>query len=214
MEEVGAFPHNMSNSSPAIFGDLIFVSTSNGQDESHVNIPSPKAPSIIAVNKKTHKLVWEANQVGDKILHGQWSSPAVAKIGDIAPVPKIAASVVNAQFAYVPYSAVQYATAFGREGSLTSAHTAPNATRKVPFITPSRCAASPMRGLANFCSTKPVRRPSKNKNIPCQSNRRLMSSISVSFMSRGRHLGPANTSVSGKDNAITAAKGRGPGRAA
>lgn len=82
MEEVGAFPHNMSNSSPAIYGDLIFVSTSNGQDESHVNIPSPKAPSIIAINKKTAKLVWEANQVGDKILHGQWSSPAVAKIGD------------------------------------------------------------------------------------------------------------------------------------
>ncbi len=86
MEEVGAFPHNMSNSSPAIFGDLIFVSTSNGQDESHVNIPSPKAPSIIAVNKKTHKLVWEANQVGDKILHGQWSSPAVARIGDVMQV--------------------------------------------------------------------------------------------------------------------------------
>ncbi len=82
MEEVGAFPHNMSNSSPAIYGDLIFVSTSNGQDESHVNVPSPKAPSIIAINKKTAKLVWEANQVGDKILHGQWSSPAVAKIGD------------------------------------------------------------------------------------------------------------------------------------
>ena len=86
IEEVGAFPHNMSNSSPAIYGDLLFVSTSNGQDESHVNIPSPKAPSIIAVNKKTGKLVWEANQVGEKILHGQWSSPAVAKIGDVVQV--------------------------------------------------------------------------------------------------------------------------------
>ena len=86
MEEVGAFPHNMSNSSPAIYGDLLFVSTSNGQDESHVNVPSPKAPSTIAVNKKTGKLVWEQNQVGDKILHGQWSSPAVAKIGDVVQV--------------------------------------------------------------------------------------------------------------------------------
>jgi hypothetical protein len=41
MEEVGAFPHNLSNSSPVIHGDLIYVMTSNGQDESHVNIPSP-----------------------------------------------------------------------------------------------------------------------------------------------------------------------------
>jgi hypothetical protein len=60
---------------------LIYVSTSNGQDESHVNIPSPKAPAIIALNKKTGKLVWEDNSVFDKILHGQWSSPTVAKLG-------------------------------------------------------------------------------------------------------------------------------------
>jgi outer membrane protein assembly factor BamB len=68
------------------YGDLIYVSTSNGQDESHVNVPSPRAPSIVAINKKTGKLVWEDNSVGEKILHGQWSSPAVAKIGDTVQV--------------------------------------------------------------------------------------------------------------------------------
>lgn len=83
MEELGNQPHNMSNSSPVIIGDLIIISTSNGQDESHVNIPSPKTPAIIAINKKTGKLVWEDNSVGDKILHGQWSSAAVGKIGDV-----------------------------------------------------------------------------------------------------------------------------------
>lgn len=86
MEEVGAFPHNMANSSPVSYGDLIYVMTSNGHDESHVHIPSPKAPAIIAVNKKTGKLVWEDNSVGERILHGQWSSPAVAKIGDVVQV--------------------------------------------------------------------------------------------------------------------------------
>jgi outer membrane protein assembly factor BamB len=86
MEEVGSFPHNMANSSPVVFGDLIYVSTSNGQDESHVNVPSPKAPAIIAINKTTGKLVWEDNSVGDRILHGQWSSPTVAKIGDTTQV--------------------------------------------------------------------------------------------------------------------------------
>lgn len=86
VEEVGDHPHNMANSSPVIWGDLIFLSTSNGQDESHVNVPSPKAPSIIAVNKKTGKLVWEANHVFDKILHGQWSSPAVGKLGEVEQV--------------------------------------------------------------------------------------------------------------------------------
>jgi len=86
MEEVGVSQHNMANSSPVILGDLIYVSTSNGQDESHVNVPSPKAPAIIALNKKTGKLVWEDNSVGDRILHGQWSSAAVGKIGDVTQV--------------------------------------------------------------------------------------------------------------------------------
>jgi outer membrane protein assembly factor BamB len=76
----------MANSSPVSYGDLIYISTSNGQDESHVNIPSPRAPALIAVNKTTGKVVWEDNSVGERILHGQWSSPAVAKIGDTLQV--------------------------------------------------------------------------------------------------------------------------------
>ena len=83
MEELGVFPHNMSNSSPVIHGDLVFIETSNGQDESHVNIPSPRAPSFIAVNKKTGKVAWEDGTPGDRILHGQWSSPAIAEAGGV-----------------------------------------------------------------------------------------------------------------------------------
>jgi outer membrane protein assembly factor BamB len=86
IEEVGAFPHNLSNSSPVAFQNLIFVSTSNGQDESHVNIPSPKAPAIIAIDKASGKLVWEDNSVEDRILHGQWSTPAVGEIGGVVQV--------------------------------------------------------------------------------------------------------------------------------
>ena len=86
IEEVGSHPHNMSNSAPVSFGDLIFISTSNGQDESHVNIPSPKAPSIVAISKTTGKLVWEDNSVEDRILHGQWASPTVGKIGGVDQV--------------------------------------------------------------------------------------------------------------------------------
>ena len=86
MEKVGTYPHNLANSSPVAWGDLIFVSTSNGQDESHVNIPSPRAPAIIAVNKDTGDLVWEDNSVEDRILHGQWSTPTVGRIGGVDQV--------------------------------------------------------------------------------------------------------------------------------
>jgi outer membrane protein assembly factor BamB len=86
MEEVGAFPHNLANSSPNVFENLIYVSTGNGQDESHVNIPSPKAPAIIAIDRTTGKLVWEDASPGDRILHGQWSTPAVGTVGGVVQV--------------------------------------------------------------------------------------------------------------------------------
>jgi outer membrane protein assembly factor BamB len=86
MEEVGSFPHNLSNCSPVPHSDLLFCGTSNGQDESHVNIPSPKAPSLIALNRTTGKLVWEDNSVEDRILHGQWSAPSVGTIGGVLQV--------------------------------------------------------------------------------------------------------------------------------
>ena len=86
MDELGVMQHNMANSSPVMYENLIYISTSNGQDESHVNVPSPKAPAIIAVDKNTGKVVWEDNSVEDRILHGQWSSPAVGKVGDTVQV--------------------------------------------------------------------------------------------------------------------------------
>lgn len=86
MEEIGVFPHNLANSSPVAFENLIYVNTSNGQDESHVNIPSPRAPSIIALDRITGKLVWEDNSVEDRILHGQWSTPTVGTIGGVLQV--------------------------------------------------------------------------------------------------------------------------------
>ena len=86
IEEVGSFPHNLANCSPVYDSDLLYCSTGNGQDESHVNIPSPKAPSLIAINRITGKLVWEDNSVGDRVLHGQWSTPAVGNIGGVQQV--------------------------------------------------------------------------------------------------------------------------------
>ncbi|HUF48415.1 MAG TPA: PQQ-binding-like beta-propeller repeat protein [Vicinamibacterales bacterium] len=86
MEEVGAFPHNLANSSPVAWEGLLYVSTGNGQDESHVNVPSPNAPAIIALNVADGTLVWEDASPGENILHGQWSTPAVGSIGGVMQV--------------------------------------------------------------------------------------------------------------------------------
>jgi len=81
MEEVGNFPHNLANSSPVALEGTIYISTSNGQDESHVNVPSPKAPALVAIAIDGGKLVWEDGSPGENILHGQWSTPSIGTIG-------------------------------------------------------------------------------------------------------------------------------------
>ena len=80
MEELDVFPHNLATCSPVGAGDLLFVETSNGVDEGHILIPSPLAPSFIAVKKETGELVWEDASPGQNILHGQWANPAYAVI--------------------------------------------------------------------------------------------------------------------------------------
>jgi outer membrane protein assembly factor BamB len=81
IKELDVFPHNLATCSPLIVGDLLFIITSNGVDEGHINIPQPKAPSFIVLNKKTGKLLWQSNAPGEKIMHGQWSNPVYAVIG-------------------------------------------------------------------------------------------------------------------------------------
>jgi len=83
MDELGVFPHNASNSSVLIVDDLVYVCTSNGQDWTHVNVPSPHAPSLVAVNKNTGELAGEDDAgIGTRLFHGQWSSPSAGKVGD------------------------------------------------------------------------------------------------------------------------------------
>ena len=80
IKELGVFPHNLAASSPLIVGDLVYVVTGNGHDESHARLPAPKAPSFLAVNKSTGKVVWLDNSPGQNIMHGQWSSPTYAVV--------------------------------------------------------------------------------------------------------------------------------------
>ncbi|MEM7050319.1 MAG: PQQ-binding-like beta-propeller repeat protein [Acidobacteriota bacterium] len=84
--ELDVFPHNLAAGNPIIVDDLIYTMTGNGVDEGHINIPSPLAPSFIAVNKNTGKLVWESDLPRGNILHGQWSNPAY---GVVAGRPQV-----------------------------------------------------------------------------------------------------------------------------
>ena len=81
MKELGVYQRFMANSSPVIWEDLLFIGTSNGRNDE--KIPAPKAPSFIAVDKNTGKVVWQDNSPGDGILNGQWSSPALGLVDGV-----------------------------------------------------------------------------------------------------------------------------------
>jgi outer membrane protein assembly factor BamB len=81
IDELGVFVHNLATASPIVADGLVFVLTSNGVDEGHLNHPSPDAPDFVAVDAQTGKVVWEKNPCGPRTFHGQWSSPAYGVIG-------------------------------------------------------------------------------------------------------------------------------------
>ncbi len=80
MGKLGVSQHNMCSCSVTCAGDVLLVNTSNGLDESHINLPAPDAPSFIGLDKNTGKVLWTDKSPGRNILHGQWSSPTFAEI--------------------------------------------------------------------------------------------------------------------------------------
>ena len=81
MTQLGVSQHNMCSCSVTAFGDYLFVNTSNGVDDAHINVPAEKAPSFICLNKNNGEVYWTDNTPGANILHGQWSSPTFANLG-------------------------------------------------------------------------------------------------------------------------------------
>ena len=79
-QQLGVFPHEATNSDVLAVGDLLIVSTSNGRNQGHTRTPSPRAPSLIAVDKRSGSVVWRTAGPGADMLHGQWCSPAAATV--------------------------------------------------------------------------------------------------------------------------------------
>jgi outer membrane protein assembly factor BamB len=104
IKDLGVFPHNLTASCPLIVGDDLYLVTANGVDEGHINVPRPRAPSFLKLNKKDGKVLWQDNSPtikmaqadekqaansdflktlvnrGELIQHGQWSNPAYAVV--------------------------------------------------------------------------------------------------------------------------------------
>ena len=80
-DELNIFPHNVTSSSVLVVDQRVFATTSNGVDYSHKHIISPRAPTLIVLDRATGKLVGEESSgISRRILHCNWSSPAMGTI--------------------------------------------------------------------------------------------------------------------------------------
>jgi outer membrane protein assembly factor BamB len=80
-KDVAAWPQDAADCSVIVHRDQVFVSPSNGVDKSHKNVPHPDAPSLIVLDKNTGRLIArDFEQVGHRMLHGEWSSPALGEV--------------------------------------------------------------------------------------------------------------------------------------
>lgn len=91
MWDLGVRPSDACNCSVVIHGDLVYVCTSNGVDrdadarkkDEFRKPPAPHAPSLIVLEKHTGRLVAEDDAgIGPRLLHGQWSSPSLGRVGE------------------------------------------------------------------------------------------------------------------------------------
>lgn len=80
MKDLKVFPCYLCNCSPAVVGDLVYVTTGNGRDMQN-ELPAPTAPSFVALDKRSGKVVWQDGSPGDRIIEGQWGNPAFARTG-------------------------------------------------------------------------------------------------------------------------------------
>jgi outer membrane protein assembly factor BamB len=79
IKELNVYPCQLAACSPLVAGDLVYVITDNGRDQTGM-LPQPKAASFVAVNKKTGKVAWQSAAPGEGILEGQWSNPVYAEV--------------------------------------------------------------------------------------------------------------------------------------
>lgn len=79
--ELGMSPHDSPHASILLDGDILYINTCNGVDYQHLETRSIDAPSLIALDKKTGRLLAKDDEnFGPRIFHSSWSSPALGEI--------------------------------------------------------------------------------------------------------------------------------------
>ena len=74
-------PHDVCGSTILKVDNLLFICTSNGANNQHIEPQRPDAPTLIVLDARTGTLVAQDDaKIGHRIFHGNWCSPAYAEV--------------------------------------------------------------------------------------------------------------------------------------
>jgi outer membrane protein assembly factor BamB len=81
-KECGVLVHDTCGSTIQLVDGMLLVCTSNGTDRRHQQPLAPEAPALIVLDAETGALIARdaEAQMGQNILHGNWSSPSVGEV--------------------------------------------------------------------------------------------------------------------------------------
>jgi outer membrane protein assembly factor BamB len=78
---LGVHHHDAAYSGITVDGPYLYLNSGNGVDRRHSGIPSPDAPSLIVLDKRTGRLVaYDNERIGPRIYHCTWSAPSLGVV--------------------------------------------------------------------------------------------------------------------------------------
>lgn len=81
VDELGVCPHDVASCSVLVDGRFVYTVTSNGVDGPHAKCPRPDAPSFIALDAETGRvLATDDEGMGHRIWHSLWSPPSLGTV--------------------------------------------------------------------------------------------------------------------------------------
>jgi len=77
----GIWSHDAAHSSIVVRGNYLFLNSGTGVDNTHRNIRTPDAPSLVVIDKRTGRLVArDGEAIAPNIFHATWSAPSMGRV--------------------------------------------------------------------------------------------------------------------------------------
>ncbi len=81
VDQLGICPHDVAACSPLLDGRFLYTTSCNGVDRSHTHCLRPDAPSFIALDTETGKLLaTDTEDLGHRMWHCLWSPPSIGMV--------------------------------------------------------------------------------------------------------------------------------------